>query len=103
MTSQATARKLMSPAAVGRRVPAKAIAARDLPFRRLNPLPSLQEIERLLIAEALLRCRNKVAPAARILGLTREGLRKKLIRMQMLPPRRATPQSGPGGEEQPKD
>ena len=43
-------------------------------------LPTLMELDRLLMKEALERCYTKTE-AASVLGLTREGLRKKLYRM----------------------
>ena len=52
----------------------------ELPLDRLEPFPLLQEMERLLIREALNRCGNNRTRAAAALGLTREGLRKKLNR-----------------------
>lgn len=52
----------------------------ELPLDRLEPFPLLQEMERLLIREALTRSKNNRTRAAAALGLTREGLRKKLNR-----------------------
>ena len=52
----------------------------ELPLNRLEPFPLLQEMERLLIREALNRCSNNRTRAAAALGLAREGLRKKLNR-----------------------
>ena len=55
----------------------------ELPLDRLEPFPLLQEMERLLIREALNRCGNNRTRAAAALGLTREGLRKKLNRYRI--------------------
>ena len=52
----------------------------ELPLDSLDPFPQLQEMERLLIHEALNRWGNNRTRAAAALGLTREGLRKKLNR-----------------------
>ena len=49
-------------------------------LRRMKYLPTLMELDRLLMKEALERCYTKTE-AASVLGLTREGLRKKLYRM----------------------
>ncbi len=56
------------------------VAAEELPLDRLEPFPQLREVERLLIEAALRRERNR-AEVARMLGVTREGLRKKMIRL----------------------
>lgn len=55
-------------------------SASELPLARLDPFPKLEEMERLLIQEALTRLANNRTRAAAALGLTREGLRKKLNR-----------------------
>jgi DNA-binding NtrC family response regulator len=59
------------------------MAAEELPLDRLSPFPQLRELERLLIEAALRRERSR-AEAARVLGVTREGLRKKMIRLGLL-------------------
>ena len=59
---------------------ARKLSAAELPVDRLEPFPRLQEMERLLIREALTRSKNNRTRAAAALGLTREGLRKKLNR-----------------------
>ncbi len=59
---------------------ARKLSPAELPLDRLEPSPLLQEMERLLIREALNRCGNNRTRAAAALGLTREGLRKKLNR-----------------------
>ncbi len=55
----------------------------ELPLDRLEPFPLLQEMERLLVQEALNRYGNNRTRAAAALGLTREGLRKKLNRYRI--------------------
>ncbi len=54
-----------------------------LPISALAYLPQIREVERMLIQEALLRAGNNKSAAARTLGVTREGLRKKIIRFRM--------------------
>ena len=44
---------------------------------------SLQEMERKLILEALDKTDGNKSKAAELLGITREGLRKKLLRMDI--------------------
>lgn len=61
----------------------RTITANDLPLNKLDPLPQLRELERLLILEALNRSGNNKTRAAAALGMTREGLRKKLNRYGM--------------------
>ncbi len=61
----------------------RTITAGELPLGRLDPLPSLREMERLFILEALSRSGNNKTRAAAVLGMTREGLRKKLNRFGM--------------------
>lgn len=53
----------------------------DLPLDRLEELPALQEVERMIIAEAMRRSQNNKTLAAAALGITREGLRKKILRL----------------------
>jgi DNA-binding protein Fis len=53
----------------------------DLPLERLTELPTLAELERLVIAEAMRRNSSVKTKAAEQLGLTREGLRKKIMRL----------------------
>ncbi len=62
---------------------ARKLSPAELPLDRLEPFPLLQEMERLLIREALNRCGNNRTRAAAALGLTREGLRKKLNRYEI--------------------
>lgn len=52
----------------------------QLPLQDLEPFPNLREIEKLLIQAAIERARNNKAKAAAFLGVTREGLRKKMVR-----------------------
>ncbi len=61
------------------------IRVEDLPVARLDPFPRITEVERLLIEEAMVRFGSKTAAAA-ALGMTREGLRKKMIRLGLGPP-----------------
>lgn len=64
----------------------------DLPLDRLEQVPPLVEIERLIIVEALRRTHNNKTRAAQALGITREGLRKKLQRLGLTPsPQSLTP------------
>lgn len=50
-------------------------------FRRLKTLPSIGQMERLLIEEAMYRTDDNKTHSAKILGMTREGLRKKMLRV----------------------
>lgn len=50
-------------------------------FRRLKTLPTIGQIERVLIEEVLRRTDWNKTRAAKALDITREGLRKKLFRM----------------------
>ena len=52
------------------------------PFQPVSPLPTLREAPRLLIREALKRCADDKAAAARLLGITRSGLNKALKRYE---------------------
>lgn len=59
--------------------------ARDFPqfrtcLRKADPLPTIWDVDRLLMEEALRRFDTKTA-AAQAIGLTREGFRKKILRM----------------------
>lgn len=47
------------------------------------PLPTLKEAEELLVDEALKRAQGNQAIAARMLGLTRQALNKRLVRAQI--------------------
>ncbi len=68
------------------------LRATDLPLDRLEQVPPLEEIERLIIVEALRRTHNNKTRAAQALGITREGLRKKLQRLGLTPsPQSLTP------------
>ncbi len=58
---------------------ARRIAAAQLPLAQLDPFPQLREVEFLLVREALKRSNTKKEAAA-ALGMTTEGLRRKLIR-----------------------
>ena len=53
---------------------------RDLPIEDLEQIPNLAEVERLLIAVAMNRNQNNKGRAAAALGISREGLRKRLLR-----------------------
>jgi hypothetical protein len=53
---------------------------RDLPLEDLNQVPNLAEVERLLISVAMNRNQNNRGKAAAALGISREGLRRKLLR-----------------------
>lgn len=57
------------------------ILPKELPLKRLNTLPQLEELEKMLIQEALKRHKNNKTRAAVVLGMTREGLRKKMLRL----------------------
>lgn len=52
----------------------------DLPLDQLEEI-NLAEIERMLIAEAMRRAGGRKTEAAPLLGLSREGLRKKILRL----------------------
>ena len=52
----------------------------DLPIEDLEQIPNLAEVERLLIAVAMNRNQNNKGRAAAALGISREGLRKRLLR-----------------------
>lgn len=53
---------------------------RDLPLDDLEVLPNLQQLEEILIEHALRRNANNKVKAAQVLGISREGLRRKLLR-----------------------
>ncbi len=63
---------------------ARRFSLTELPLERLEPFPQLQEVERLLIQEAMNRAGGSRSRAAAALGMTREGLRKKMIRFGMI-------------------
>ncbi len=63
---------------------ARTLTATDLPLKRLHPFPQFEEVQCLLIQEAMSRARNNKTVAAASLGITREGLRKMMIRLGML-------------------
>jgi len=54
-----------------------------LAISEINPFPRLREVEALFIEAALRRADNRKSKAAELLGVTREGLRKKLIRYRL--------------------
>jgi hypothetical protein len=54
-----------------------------LALRRLEKLPHIAELERMLIEEALHRFDGNKARAAAALGVSREGLRKKITRLHV--------------------
>jgi hypothetical protein len=56
---------------------------RDLPLADLAQIPNLAEVERLLIAVAMNRSQNNRGKAAAALGISREGLRKRLLREEI--------------------
>jgi len=53
----------------------------QLPLDKLHPFPHLRQVERLFVREALKRTGQNITHAAAALGITREGLRKKMIRL----------------------
>jgi DNA-binding protein Fis len=53
---------------------------RDLALEELVELPKMQEVEMMLIAETMRRNRNHKGKAAAAIGISREGLRRKLLR-----------------------
>ena len=61
------------------------ITVEELPVQQLEPFPQFVQVERLLIQEAMARSGNNKTAAAAALGMTRDGLRKKMIRLGLLP------------------
>ncbi len=57
------------------------IEAQELPLNRLQALPQLARLEMMLIEEALNRSHGNKSKAALVLGISREGLRKKYERL----------------------
>lgn len=57
------------------------LSVQQLPLKRLDPIPQLEQLEILLIQEAMRRASNNKTQAAAWLGITREGLRKKIRRL----------------------
>jgi hypothetical protein len=57
------------------------LSVQQLPLKRLDPIPQLEQLEILLIQEAMRRAGNNKTQAAAWLGITREGLRKKIRRL----------------------
>jgi hypothetical protein len=53
---------------------------RDMPFEDLKQVPNIAEVERLLISVAMKRNQNNRGKAAAALGISREGLRRKLLK-----------------------
>jgi hypothetical protein len=53
---------------------------RDLPVADLAEIPNLDEMERILVAQAMSRNQNNKGRAAAALGISRENLRRKLLR-----------------------
>ena len=53
---------------------------RDLPLEDLKRVPNIAEVERLLISVAMNKNQNNRGKAAAALGISREGLRRKLLR-----------------------
>jgi DNA-binding protein Fis len=56
---------------------------RDLPIADLVQVPNLAEVERLLVSLAMDRSQNNRGKAAAALGISREGLRRKLMREEI--------------------
>ncbi len=61
-------------------------AATYAPFAGLHPLPSLKEVQRMLIAEALRRSQGNQSIAARLIGITQSGISKALKRLESRAP-----------------
>jgi hypothetical protein len=59
------------------------LTVQQLPLRRLDPIPQIEQLEILLIQEAMRRAGNNKTRAAAWLGITREGLRKKIMRLRI--------------------
>ena len=59
------------------------LTVQQLPLKRLDPIPQLEQLEILLIQEAMRRANNNKTQAAAWLGMTREGLRKKIMRLRI--------------------
>lgn len=51
-----------------------------LNFEQMEQLPTLRDVEELLVKEALRRAQGNQAIAARLLGMTRQALNKRLVR-----------------------
>ncbi len=60
---------------------ARSLSAADIPLGRVQRLPHIDQMARMLIVEALARSGNNKTAAAAALGMTREGLRKKIMRL----------------------
>lgn len=60
-------------------------SAEDLDLRTLESL-ELESVERAMIEEALRRCGWNRSRAARLLGISREALRRRIARHQLIPP-----------------
>ena len=74
---------LLSAAVAEAATPDKAGACADEtenPFQVCSELPTLKEADRLLITEAMRRADGNQASAARLLGLTRTALNRRLNR-----------------------
>ena len=61
----------------------RSIRVTQIPFEKLQPFPQLQQVERLLVRAALRLAGYNRTVAAEALGISREGLRKKLQRLGM--------------------
>jgi hypothetical protein len=59
------------------------LTVQQLPLKRLDPIPQLEQLEILLIQEAMRQANNNKTLAAAWLGMTREGLRKKITRLRI--------------------
>jgi len=57
------------------------IRVQALPLHRLEALPQIGELELMLIEEAMQRCHGNKTHAAAVLGVSREGLRRKITRL----------------------
>ena len=58
---------------------------RDLALEELAELPKMQEVEMMLIADAMRRYQNHKGKVAASIGISREGLRRKLSRRRSQP------------------
>ena len=72
----------LSNAKLNRRINHAPLRLSDLPLEDLAQFPNIDQVEMLLIAHAMRRNQNHKGKVAADLGISREGLRRKLLRAQ---------------------